>query len=165
MMDTSPLRRLCRLAVVIAVCLPWPASAAPDPATVEREVLAAFGSLVEASQDLDAARYFSHFDADKFVGLNADGTVWQSLDDLEPMINEGFAAIATVTALVFDKVKVSVIDAQTAVLVNEFVQTIEFKHGGTAKYAGGGAQVWSKRSGAWKLVSISASNSPIRAPQ
>lgn len=54
----------------------------------------------------------------------------------------------------------SVIDSYTAVLVNEFVQSMTLKDGSIINVSGGGSQVWSKRSGNWKIVSVSASDKP-----
>ena len=130
----------------------------PNTQNLEQEVLASFQSLVDASKRLDTEAYFQHFDLDKFVGLNSDGTNWNSINDLEPLINTGFGSIKEVISLEFPNVKVSIIDNYTAVLVNEFAQTILLKSGDTINLAGGGTQVWSKRSGQWKLVSVSASN-------
>ncbi len=63
-------------------------------------------------------------------------------------------------SLKFPNVNVSVIDDNTAILVNEFTQTVLLRNGTTYTASGGGTQVWSKRSGQWKLVSVSASNKP-----
>ncbi|MEN1727479.1 MAG: nuclear transport factor 2 family protein [Pseudomonadota bacterium] len=127
---------------------------------VETEVQVAFESLVAASRALDMDRYLEHFDREHFVGLNSDGRTWQSLAELEPLVRGGFATTEAVLELHFPTVKISVIDAVTAVLVNEFEQTLLMNDGTTVQIAGGGAQVWSKRSGAWKLVSVSASQAP-----
>lgn len=152
---------MSKLSLIIAfltLCVAWATHATPDVKRVEQEVLASFQSLVEASRALDAERYFAHFDKDKFVGLNSDGSNWNSIDELVPLIKGGFSALKEVKKLSFNNVKVSVIDQNTAILVNEFVQTSELMDGRLVTGAGGGAQVWSKRSGAWKLVSFSASN-------
>ena len=134
--------------------------AGSQDAHIKKEVLASFESLVKASKNLDSALYFDHFDTEKFVGLNSDGTNWNSINDLAPLITNGFEAIERITLLEFTNVKISVIDSYTAVLVNEYTQSIELKSGDVANAAGGGTQVWSKRSGKWKLVSVSASNKP-----
>ncbi|WP_334062736.1 YybH family protein [Alteromonas genovensis] len=132
---------------------------------IEKEILASFESLVQACRKLDSELYFQHFAADKFVGLNSDGTNWNSINDLAPLITNGFEAVEEITFLKFTNVKVSVIDNFTAVLVNEYVQSMELKSGDIIKAAGGGTQVWSKRSGHWKIVSVSASNkSNVSAP-
>ena len=59
--------------------------------------------------------------------------------------------------LEFTNVKIDVINASTAVLVNEYNATVTLTTGDTVNAAGAGAQVWSKRTGAWKLVSVSSS--------
>ncbi|GEA10251.1 nuclear transport factor 2 family protein [Alteromonas sp. KUL49] len=136
------------------------AIAASKSTELESEVLESFQSLVSASKNLDAESYFEHFDADKFVGLNSDGTNWNSMDELVPLIKFGFNSIREVTSLEFTNVKVSVIDDYTAILVNEFSQSMVLVNGDTINVSGGGTQVWSKRNGRWKLVSVSASNKP-----
>ena len=127
---------------------------------IEKEVNDAFNSLVLASKALDSDAYFKHFDKDKFVGLNSDGSNWNSISDLEPLIHSGFSAIDKVLTLEFTNVNISIIDSFTAILVNEYKQEIMLKDGTKVKLAGGGTQVWSKHTGSWKLVSISASNAP-----
>ncbi len=119
----------------------------------------AFNELVAAANDLDIERYFASFNHEKFVGLNADGTIWQSVEDLRKVIGPGFASIEKIVSLDFSQVHVSVIDLNTAVLVNEFTQVMELQDGYEVTSQGGGAQVWSKSSGQWQLVSVSASNS------
>lgn len=135
-------------------------SGASESSQIEQEVLESFESLVSASNKLDSELYFQHFDAEKFVGLNSDGTNWNSISDLTPLIVNGFGAIETINSLNFTNVKVSVIDSYTAVLVNEFVQSMTLKDGSIINVSGGGSQVWSKRSGDWKIVSVSASDKP-----
>ena len=135
-------------------------SGASENSQIEQEVLESFESLVSASNKLDSELYFQHFDAEKFVGLNSDGTNWNSIHDLTPLIVNGFDAIETINSLNFTNVKVSVIDSYTVVLVNEFVQSMTLKDGSIINVSGGGSQVWSKRSGDWKIVSVSASDKP-----
>lgn len=144
--------------VVIGLSLSYFAHA--NPSAVEKEVLASFHSLVDASKQLDVDRYFQHFDADKFIGLNSDGTNWNSIEELSPLIAIGFDSIHTVTLLEFPNIKVSVVDDYTAILVNEYTQSMLLKNGTSITVSGGGTQVWSKRTGQWKLVSVSASNKP-----
>lgn len=125
---------------------------------VEAEVLEAFQGLVDASVALDASRYFAYFDKDKFTGLNADGKVWHSIKKLEELIEPGFSAVEKSMSLEFFNVKVTVINPTTAILVNEFKQTMLLKNGKVLEQSGGGTQVWSRSESAWKLVSVSASN-------
>ncbi|WP_395009002.1 nuclear transport factor 2 family protein [Undibacterium sp.] len=125
---------------------------------VEVEVLEAFQGLVDASVALDASRYFAYFDKDKFTGLNADGKVWHSIRKLEELIEPGFSAVEKSISLEFFNVKVTVINPTTAILVNEFKQSMLLKNGKVVEQSGGGTQVWSRSESAWKLVSVSASN-------
>lgn len=127
---------------------------------IKLEVMEVFKSLVDASEQLDSKLYFDHFDKEKFVGLNSDGTNWNSINDLFSLITNGFDAIKTINSLEFTNVNISVIDSYTAILVNEYVQSMTLKSGHVINLSGGGVQVWSKRSGEWKIVSVSASNKP-----
>jgi hypothetical protein len=124
---------------------------------LESEVLDAFRGLVAASESLDSDRYFEFFDKEKFTGLNADGSVWHSFENMEVLISSGFPQIERSITLEFNNVKVTIINPITAILVNEYSQSILLKSGDIVKQSGGGTQVWSKTDGAWKLVSVSAS--------
>lgn len=125
---------------------------------IEKEVLSAFNGLVKASEDLNTDAYFSFFDQEKFSGLNADGKVWRSFNEFKPLIASGFPMIEKSLSLEFPIVKVTVINASTAILVNQYKHIIQLKNGAAIKQAGGGTQVWSKNNATWKLVSVSASN-------
>ena len=128
---------------------------------LESEVLDAFRGLTEASESLDSNRYFEYFDKEKFTGLNADGSVWHSFENLEALILSGFPQIERSISLEFNNVKVTIINPITAILVNEYSQSILLKSGDIVNQSGGGTQVWSKSNGAWKLVSVSASHKDI----
>ena len=129
---------------------------------IEAEVMGAFTGLVDASKALDPGRYMAYIDDENFTGLSADGTVWHSIKDLEALIWSGFPMIEQIRSLEFRKVKVTVINQTTAILVNEFKQTILLKDKNVIEQSGGGTQVWSKDGSAWKLVSISASDASPR---
>lgn len=124
---------------------------------IEKEVHESFNGLVEASKSLDPTRYIEFFDPSKFVGLNSDGTNFNSIEDLTKLIKPGFESIEKITSLEFTNIKISIIDRNTAVLVNEYEQSALLKNGATHTSKGGGTQVWSKATGDWKLVSVSAS--------
>ena len=133
-----------------------------DADQIETEVLAAFKGLVAASTALDANRYLDCIDKEKFTGLSAAGKAWHRFEDLESVISTGFQMVERITRLDFFKVKVTVIHPATAILVNEYEQTLLLKNGETVQQAGGGAQVWAKSAHGWKLVSISASDARQR---
>jgi len=127
---------------------------------IKKEVNESFEGLIKASKSLDADRYFKYFDKEKFTGLNVDGTVWHSINDLEKMIRPGFSMIERIQSLEFNNVKISVINKTTAILVNEYKDTALLKGGELISGAGGGTQVWSKSSGDWRLVNVSGSVKP-----
>ncbi len=122
----------------------------------------AFRGLVDASEALDPDRYFEFVNKEKFTGLSADGKAWHSVKDLEQVVISGFPMVERIVSLEFSNVKVTVIDDSTAILVNEYKQTILLKNTSIVKQSGGGTQVWSKSGAQWKLVSISASDSSPR---
>lgn len=93
------------------------------------EVLSEFGSLVQASMALYSERYFAHFNHEKFVGLNSDGSNWNDINELPPLITNGFGAIQKVQSLNFDNVNVFVIDVNNAIWVNEFNQIMTLTTG------------------------------------
>ena len=124
---------------------------------IKAEVLEAFKGLANAVEALDAERYLEYFDKEFFTGLNADGTVWHSIDSLEAQVSSGFPLIEENISLEFNNLKVTVINPITAILVNEYEHSMLLKNGSVIEQAGGGSQVWSKSNGAWKLVSVSAS--------
>lgn len=130
---------------------------------IEAEVIDAFRELVDASEALDPSRYFEYIDQDKFTGLSADGKAWHTFKDLENVISTGFQTVERIISLEFANVKVTVINPSTAILVNEYKQTLLLKNAETAQQSGGGMQVWSKSENAWKLVGISASDVSQRA--
>ncbi len=127
---------------------------------IESEVHDAFKGLVEASKSFDADRYLEYFDKEKFSGLNADGTVWHSMKDFEALIRSGFSMVEKSESLEFYNVKITVINQTTAILVDEYKDSVLLKNGELVQQAGGGTQVWSKSNGTWKLVSVSASDKP-----
>lgn len=133
-----------------------------DNRQIENEVLGAFAALVNASRALDADLYMGFIDTEKFSGLGADGTAWHSAQVLDQLVRSGFPMVDNIASLEFDRVKVTVINASTAILVNQYQQTLVLKDQSVVRQAGGGTQVWSKAGAAWKLVSISASDAVPR---
>ena len=129
-------------------------------AEIESEVHDAFNGLIEAFKSFDADRYLEYFDKEKFSGLNADGTVWHSMKDFKDLIRHGFSMIEKSESLEFYNVKITVINQTTAILVNEYKDSMLLKNGELIQQAGGGTQVWSKSNDMWKLVSVSASGKP-----
>ncbi len=129
---------------------------------IEAEVSAAFHGLVAASRALDANRYLEYVDKEKFTGLGADGKAWHSVKDLEDIVLPGFKMVEKIVSLEFENVKVTVINPTTAILVNEYRQTILLKDKSLITQAGGGTQVWSDTGTGWKLVNISASDARNR---
>ncbi len=147
------------LSIFLISCQPINLTA-QDVTNLEKEVLLSFQKLVSASKDRDLEIYFSLIDQQKFTGLKADGSNWNSFDDLKSDVTSGFSLIDSVKELKFPNIKVTIIDSNTAILVNEYLQVVELKDGIQLSMKGGGTQVWSKSSGNWLLVSISASLSP-----
>ena len=106
---------------------------------------------------LDNEAYFKHFDPNRFVALNADGTVVHSFDEFKKNYLQGVQGLSGYEELKFDKVKISVIDNKNALLVNEYSASLRLRDGQTVSVKGAGTQVWHKMDSEWKLVSVSSS--------
>lgn len=128
-----------------------------DEETIRTEVLASFDGLVDAVLASDTERYLRYFDSERFVGLHANGTVVHSMEAFARTYRQQAAAVKAYRSLVFDQVKVSVIDERTAILVNEFDAEVELTSGEVVGASGGGTQVWVSTGTSWKLVSVSSS--------
>ncbi len=124
---------------------------------LENEVRGRFDSLVSAAQSLNTDVYFEHFDHEKFTSLNQDGTITPAFDIFQRDFLKGIEGVRRYRSLEFANVDVSIIDANTAILINEYVATIELKTGRVIDVAGAGNQVWHKSLGTWRLVSVSSS--------
>jgi len=141
-------------------------SANSDQLTAQREneirseVSAAFQGLANASKTLDHEKYFSYFDAEKYTALNENGVVLHSFDAFKEMYLPQLKYLESYQSLEFSNVKIDVIDASTAVLVNEYKATVTLTSGEVVNASGAGTQVWSKRIGVWKLVNVSSSAKP-----
>lgn len=131
-----------------------------NDATIRRSVEAHFMALADAAKLLDVERYMQFVDAEKFTGLNADGTVLHSSHEFADILRAEFPAIATYSSLIFDNVKITVINPMTAILVNEYTATVELTSGQIITASGAGTQVWSNTSGQWLLVNVSSSVKP-----
>lgn len=125
-----------------------------------KEVDLAFEGLADASKTLDHEKYFSYFDTEKYTALNENGSVLHSFGTFKEIYQPQLAFIKSYQSLEFSNVKIDVIDASTAVLVNEYQATVTLTSGETVTASGAGTQVWSKRTGAWKLVNVSSSAKP-----
>ncbi len=125
---------------------------------IKEAVQLKFNELIEASKTLDFDCYLELIDKDKFSGLNSNGSVMHSRDELEKIYRPGFSMMEKIESLEFTKVKITVINGTTVVLVNEYRDRTQLKNGDYASSEGGGCQVWSLILDSWKLVSISSSS-------
>ncbi|MFT5303511.1 MAG: ketosteroid isomerase-like protein [Mariniblastus sp.] len=123
---------------------------------ITNEVRTAFESLADAAQALDVERYLAFFDEQRYSGLNEDGSVSHSLAEFAPIIEQQFPELEKYLALEFSRVKITVINSTTAILVNEYSASVLLKSGDEASAEGGGSQVWSKDNGSWQLVCVSS---------
>lgn len=129
-----------------------------DTKLIEKEVYQAFEKLTESAKSLDVESYIANFDEDLFSGLNDDGSVLHSLGDLENLYRQQVPALKKYISLEFKNVKITIIEENVAVLVNEFEASVLLITGDEAHAEGGGTQVWHKKNGEWKLVSVSSSS-------
>jgi len=125
-------------------------------AAIREEVRTEFQGLIEAAKSLDPERYLAYFDKDNFTGLNANGTVTHSLEEFANQYRRSLPLFDRYEYLEFFKVKITVLNRSTAILVNEFQADIQLREGSLISLSGGGSQVWHRKNGAWKLVSVSS---------
>lgn len=128
---------------------------------VVADIEAAFSGLVAAAKSLDADRYLDYFDKERFTGLNEDGTVAHSLDEFAKRYSAMVPLIERYRSLEFSRVKITVLNSTTAVLVNEYTAQVLLKTGVLVEAAGAGTQLWNLIDGNWKLVSVSSSSRPL----
>lgn len=131
-----------------------------DEQAVIAEVEEAFNSLAVAAKSLKAEPYFDHFSPDQFTAL-VEGAVLLSFEEFEQMYREQLPLIEGYLTLEFNKVKITPLSRNAAVLVNEFSETIALATGDTLSIRGGGTQVWTRMEGVWKLVHVSGSTQPV----
>ena len=126
--------------------------------TIKKEVNTAFLQLVESAKSLNVENYLNHFDSDNFIGINGDGTIIRSLSDFRKTYSEGMKYLKSYKSLKFPEVHITVINNITAILVNEFDMVGVSSTGDDFSASGAGTQVWSKKSGTWKRISVSGSH-------
>ena len=146
--------------IVLPACSATPPP--PDGDTIRAHVDAAFAELVSAVQSLDIDHYLTFFDRERFTALNADGTVVHTFAEFAHATREQLSGIRAYESLAFDRVKITVVNETTAILVNEYRATVVLMSGETATAAGAGTQVWSAASGDWKLLHVASSVHPER---
>ena len=129
-----------------------------DHASVIREVRARFDGLADAARSLDTDVYLSFFDRTTFSSLNADGSVFGSLEPFADTYGASLEQVERYLDLDFGEVHVQPITRDVAILVNEYVASVQLKNGEVVQAAGGGTQVWSKVRGEWLLVNVSSSS-------
>ncbi len=124
---------------------------------IHETVNQSFLGLVAAVKSLNAHSYYNYFDADKFTSLNEDGTVTHSFKEFKDAYDRQLPLIKKYKSLEFSNVKITVIDKNTAILVNEYDAEIVLQSGDSVFASGAGTQVWSHAATQWKLVSVSSS--------
>ncbi len=133
-----------------------------DIALIRADVDEAFKGLALAARTVDIESYLDYFDNEHFTALNADGTVTHSMANFEAVARQSFAAIKSYSSLDFSKVKITVVNRTTAVLVNEYQAELVLTSGESLSAAGAGSQVWSKSADRWQLVSVSSSGRSVQ---
>ncbi|WP_444996322.1 YybH family protein [Aliikangiella sp. IMCC44359] len=129
--------------------------------SIKSEVMLSFKQLSDSVKAVNIDKYLSFFDQKKFTSLNENGTVYHSYTDFEKLIRQQLPMVKTYKHLVFKNVKVTVINPDTAILVNEYDSGVVLKSGEEFSVSGAGTQVWSKSKGGWLLVNVSSSMKPV----
>lgn len=149
------------LALVLGACVMGQSHGPTrDDAKVKSEVEAAFETLVNATRSGDHDLYFSLFDAESFTALTANGSILSSFEAFKQIYEPQLGAIESYKTLNFDPVHIQVIDPTHAILTNEYTADVVLTSGALVSASGAGTQVWSKSTGAWKLVHISDALKP-----
>ena len=151
---------VCVIMLTVAACSEENNNETQDTESVSAEIMFAFSGLADAVKNLDHETYFSYFDEHNYTALNEDGSVLHSLTAFKEMYLPQVAYIQNYNDLTFSNVKIDVIDANTAILVNEYSAEVVLTTGDIVAANGAGTQVWSKLSGTWKLVNVSSSSKP-----
>lgn len=128
-----------------------------DEDAIRDAITQSFDGLAKAVTSLNSDRYYEFFDSNKFTSLNEDGTVTHSFKEFQKTYDAQVPYIKEYKALEFSNVKITVVDKNTAILVNEYEVEVLLQSGDLVTAAGGGLQVWSNTTGEWKLVSVSSS--------
>ncbi len=131
-----------------------------DQKHIEQEIQAAFSALADAVRTLDTEKYFGFFDHDIYTALNADGSVTHSFDEFSASFIAQTNYVEAYKALDFHNIKITVVDLKTAILVNEYTAEVILQSGEILRAAGAGTQIWSKRTGSWKLIHVAGSAKP-----
>ena len=143
--------------ISILACNPGsPDGPVADEAAVRAQIENRFDALVEAVKSLDTDRYFSFFDQARFSGLAGDGTTWHSFEEFASIMRPAFESVTAFERLEFSRVKITVLDSTTAILVNEFQDEIALQGGDLMRDAGGGVQVWKLTDGEWLVASVAS---------
>lgn len=127
---------------------------------IHEAVNQSFTGLVAAVKSLDADSYYNYFEADKFTSLNEYGTVTHSFREFKSTYDQQLPLIKKYKSLEFSNVKITVIDKNTAILVNEYDAEVVLQSGDSVFASGAGTQVWSNTTSHWKLVNVSSSTKP-----
>ncbi len=128
-----------------------------DEDAIHDAISQSFDGLVEAVTSLNVDRYYEFIDTDKYTGLNEDGTVTHTFMEFKKIYDAQIPYIKEYRSLEFSNVKITVIDKNTAILVNEYEAEVLLQSGDVVTGSGAGTQVWSNTTGQWKLVSLSGS--------
>ncbi len=131
----------------------------PETETIA-EINHAFSGLVKAARSLDTKQYFNFFDHERYTALNSDGSVTHSFLEFQKNFSQQIAFIEAYKTLQFHNVKITVLDCKTALLINEYSATIKLKSNQIIQAEGAGTQLWSKKSGHWKLLHVAGSEKP-----
>ena len=120
---------------------------------VATEVRSAFDALVVVSKTLDTEAYLSLFSEDGFSAM-LDGSATLSFAEFERFYRQQVPQIEEIISLDFPVVEIRPIDPQTALLINEYTETLRLSSGEIFESSGGGSQLWIKRDGRWLLQHI-----------
>jgi hypothetical protein len=132
-----------------------------DEQKIKLQVRNQFDRLVETAKSLDHKNYMKFFDSNKFTSFNEDGTITDDFSAFRLIIEQNFSSFKRYKSLDFYTVKISIIDTNTVVLMNEYTAEVILNDDTIYPAAGAGTQIWSHSSGQWKLVHVTSNHRQV----
>lgn len=121
---------------------------------LETEIKTVFEALVDATVSKDLRGYYSFFDANAFSAISSDGSIIPTFEAFRVTYEPHLAAVQRYESLEFQAVEIRIINAETAILTNEFRAELVLVSGEHVSASGAGVQVWVKRGDRWKLAHV-----------
>jgi len=120
---------------------------------VEDEVRQAFDNLTQASRTLNHDRFLAHFEPEGF-SIVINGETRFDFDEFSEFYLTQSTQIERIDTLNFDLVHITVLNPNSAILLNHYTQTLQLKSGEMIEASGSGTQIWVRRGDNWKIIHV-----------